>query len=300
MATGGSIIPALQAAALMLDENRAQLDALNVFPVPDGDTGANMYLTMAAAAQAVDSLPPDSSACDVLECAALAALQEGRGNSGVMLSMILRGFSRSAKGRRVLTGADVAAGLTLGAKSAYSAVLNPIEGTILTVARRAAEGASAAAGSGSDVRTVLTAALTEAEFALAETTMLLPELKKAGVVDAGGLGFVFILRAILAMEIEKWKVKNSAKDNSTLTLRPCELTYTCCMDFVLKVVDNTDSLREYLAGAGNSLVIAEDGGLLKVHLHTNVPNEILGALEMYGEVLSFKVDDMREQTLHSI
>jgi len=296
--TGNDIAAALRRAAEALEDRRSELDALNVFPVPDGDTGANMNMTLSASAEAAGAFPGDSSACAVMDHAASAALLAARGNSGVILSLILRGFARAVHSRGTLTGADIAAGLSLGAKYAYDAVLDPLEGTILTVARRAAEGAQKAAEAGSPPCGVLRGALAEAERALAETTKLLPELERAGVVDAGGQGLVYILRAIAGDRRQETGGNQDSgfrkKGTGGRAIRKDDLPYAYCLDFILRGRTDTEALRERLSQMGGSLIIAgEDGELLKVHLHTNSPEDVLRAVSGYGEITSEKIEDMR-------
>ncbi|MDR1408842.1 MAG: DAK2 domain-containing protein [Oscillospiraceae bacterium] len=304
MITGNKILAALREAAYVLNQNSADINALNVFPVPDSDTGTNMSVTLSAAVERTSTLPTDSPAHTVTACAASAALRAARGNSGVILSLILQGFAHAVKNRDVLNGEDIAAGLTLGAQRAYSAVLNPVEGTILSVAKRAAERAATVAKSYAEPIEVLASALAEAQLALADTTNLLPELKNAGVVDAGGQGLVYILQAMhasLSGKHECGKKGTNSKHSQApqASKSKLDLLYAYCLDFTLFYASEAtlSTLRKYLETAGDSLIFAEEGGLLKVHLHTNNPEEILRQVSKFGQLGSSNFEDMRSQNI---
>ena len=293
MVSANCIKAAFKAAALKLEENREALDAMNVFPIPDGDTGTNMSLTLNAAARAVDAMSQNASVCEVLECAAGAALHNARGNSGVIFSILLRGFSKAVCGQDVLSGSDIAQAMEMGVQAAYNAIAEPVEGTMLTVARCAAMGAVAASEKGISPAGVLAAALAEAESALLKTTKLLPALEAAGVVDSGGFGLVLILQAMSATG-GALHIKNCGAKKPEAYAK-ANIAHAYCMDFALHGDADSCVLRTEFARKCDSIVIARDGDIIKLHVHTNEPDSVLQIAGKYGEVKSHRVEDMPRQ-----
>jgi hypothetical protein len=288
-------------AADALDKNKQPINELNVFPVPDGDTGTNMSLTMATAAAELRKKRPDSVDA-VADCAASALLRGARGNSGVILSLLFRGIAKSLKGKSVATSEDFAKALGDGVDAAYKAVMKPAEGTILTVTRVSAASAKEFAETGSDFELMLVCALESAKDALEETVNQNPVLKRAGVVDAGGKGYVVILEAMLAFlegravaSAEGVSSVSDHADFSEFDTGEIEFAYDTVY-IVRKTTDKSlDLLRAYLDSIGDSLVIAEDDDVFKVHVHTNIPGEALTESQKYGTLETAKIENMRTQ-----
>ncbi|MGM9662980.1 MAG: DAK2 domain-containing protein [Oscillospiraceae bacterium] len=288
-------------AAAITREKQA-INDLNVFPVPDGDTGTNMSMTIQAAAAEFGR----RSASTVGEAASIAAsalLRGARGNSGVILSLLFRGLSKSLKGKREAGPAEFAAALQEGVTAAYSAVMKPAEGTILTVSRLAAKRAAEAAEEGCDLEGVFLAAIEQGEATLAETTDMNPVLKKAGVVDAGGMGFLVILRGMLAA-LRGEALPETAEDkpeeesgNPFSCFEDEDITFTYDTVFIVRktVEKSLEPLREYLSSIGDSLVIGEDDEAFKVHVHTDTPGDALNEAQKYGTLELAKIENMRTQ-----
>ena len=286
-------------AAAAVEMQKQQINELNVFPVPDGDTGTNMSMTMNTAAGDLRILdaPSLSKAAD---SAASALLRGARGNSGVILSLLFRGFSRSVKGKKELNGAGFAEALSNGVRVAYKAVMKPAEGTILTVSRAAAEASSAEAAQDDAIGHIVDFALTAARAALAETVHQNPVLEKAGVVDAGGMGFVAVLEGMLASlrghDITAGETASqSGADFAALS--PEEITFTFDTVFIVKKTGDKplELLRAYLVTIGDSLVIGEDDERFKVHVHTDTPGAALTEAQKYGTLELAKIENMRVQ-----
>ena len=290
-------------ASAALEENRQQLNELNVFPVPDGDTGTNMSLTMSSAAAALrgQQIPEVSASSGT---AANALLRGARGNSGVILSLLFRGLSKSLRGKAECTASEWAKAMNDGVEAAYKAVMKPAEGTILTVSRRASEAAADLAKGGvADIEEILTGALDVARETLAATVDMNPVLKKAGVVDAGGQGYVVILDAMLrclqgrfvpAAPAEKPAAKEKAEFGA---VKDEEITFTYCTEFIVARERERDPklLRSFLEGIGDSLVLVEDDEIIKVHVHTDNPGRALTEGLRYGALQTVKIENMRLQ-----
>ncbi len=289
------------AAAIHLQKQ--QINDLNVFPVPDGDTGTNMSLTIDAAAAELrkNDTPEIGQAASVT---AGALLRGARGNSGVILSLLFRGLSKALKGHVEAGAAQFAAAMQEGVASAYGAVMKPAEGTVLTVSRLAAKRAVEAAAEQNDVEYVLSEALRSGCEVLAQTTDMNPVLKKAGVVDAGGKGYLVILEGMLAAlrgeplpePDESTPVKKAKADFNSFSSE--EITFAFDTVFIVRKNDeNVDlsGLRTYLNSIGDSLVIGEDDGAFKVHVHTNTPGSALNEAQKYGTLELAKIENMRTQ-----
>ena len=290
-------------AAASIDIHKQALNELNVFPVPDGDTGTNMSMTINSAASDLrkEENPGLYAASKV---AAAAMLRGARGNSGVILSLLFRGISKSLKGSETADGVLWAAALQGGVDAAYKAVMKPAEGTILTVARLAAAKAAEAAQENNYIEFVQEAAVGEAKVALANTVNQNPVLKKAGVVDAGGKGWLFALEAMLCAlrgedvvapeNGEAAEVKEQA-DFSNFNTE--DITFTYCTEFIISRENQNDpeKLREFLSSIGDSLVLVDDDEIIKVHVHTNDPGRALHEAIEYGSFVTVKVENMRLQ-----
>ncbi len=288
-------------AAASIEINKQKLNELNVFPVPDGDTGTNMSMTINAAANDLRKAedPTLEKAADI---AAKAMLRGARGNSGVILSLLFRGIAKKLKGAEVSDGVLWANALQEGVDAAYKAVMKPAEGTILTVARLAAGKALDAANENNYFEFVHEAAIEEAKTALENTVNQNPVLKKAGVVDAGGKGWVVALEAMLsALRGEDIVAPEAAQEVSEQAsfsdFDTEDITFTYCTEFIISRENNNDpeKLREFLNSLGDSLVLVDDDEIIKVHVHTNDPGKALHEAIEYGSFVTVKIENMRLQ-----
>lgn len=301
--------------AAELEKNRAYVDSLNVFPVPDGDTGSNMSMTMQGAAKLVQALPETATPEAVFTAASQGALRNARGNSGVILSQIFRGFSTGTKGKETICAKDLAVSFSAGEKAAYKAVMKPKEGTILTVIRRIGEKAVETVEKTPEIGCVdlMKTVLDEGEAALRSTPELLPVLKEAGVVDSGGKGLMLILvgfymaltgengAAAYAQSQAEEMPAQEQQDADLGSLNPEDIEFGYCTEFFIihlkEGVDDTDmeTFRRHLLKAGDSIVLVRDEDTVKVHVHTNNPGKILQMALSYGELYKLKIENMREQ-----
>ena len=291
-------------AAQSLENSKEEINDLNVFPVPDGDTGSNMSMTVGNAAKELlknEHLSLDETA----EKTAKAMLHGARGNSGVIISLLFRGIAKGLRNAFECDGVAWAEALKRGVEDAYSAVDHPAEGTILTVARKCAEAAEAASLEKNDFQYVLGVAINEAEKALDETVNQNPVLEKAGVVDAGGMGWLVVMKAmyqtLTSGEIASYTPRECAtpKEKADFSeFDTADITFGFCTEFIVRKKDkeqDTRKFKEYLGGIGDSLVFIDDGEIIKTHVHTNVPHEVLGKALEYGEYETVKVENMRTQ-----
>ncbi len=290
-------------AAASIETHKQQLNELNVFPVPDGDTGTNMSMTINAAAAELRKME-DPNLEKASSGVAFATLRGARGNSGVILSLLFKGIGKRLKGAENCDGVLWAEALQEGVDAAYKAVMKPAEGTVLTVARLAAAQAAKAAQENNHIEFVHEAALEEAKIALAGTTDMNPVLKKAGVVDAGGKGWVCALEAMLSsMRGEDIVVPEgtgdvAVKDAADFSDFDTEdITFTYCTEFIISRENDNDpeKLREFLASLGDSLVLVDDEEIIKVHVHTNDPGKALHEAIEYGSFVTVKIENMRLQ-----
>ncbi len=294
-------------ASAALEQNRQLINELNVFPVPDGDTGTNMSLTMGAAAAELKKrdFPTLTAAAD---CAASAMLRGARGNSGVILSLLFRGLAKKLKGCETADAKTYAAAMTAGVDAAYKAVMKPAEGTILTVSRVATSSAVEFAEHGGDLELMFSCAIESALEALADTVNLNPVLKRAGVVDAGGKGYVFILEATLAVLRGEAYVPTEEPNGAEAPVEvkekadfgdfsTGEIAYAYCTEFICARENqkDPDELRTFLQTLGDCVVVVDDDEIIKVHVHTNVPGTVLTEALTYGQLLKVKIENMREQ-----
>ena len=275
------------------------INDLNVFPVPDGDTGTNMSLTIQTAAQELKKIEP-ATVDQAASVTASALLRGARGNSGVILSLLFRGISKELKGCKEADGAAFAAALQEGVAAAYNAVMKPAEGTILTVSRLAAERAVNAAEEHNSVEYVIEQAIAQGEITLAQTTDMNPVLKKAGVVDAGGKGFLLILGGMLSAlrgeERPELTEENAQEKADFAMLNEEDITFTFDTVFIVrKSRRSIEPFRRFLDGIGDSLVIGEDDEAFKVHVHTDIPGEALTEAQKYGTLELAKIENMRTQ-----
>ena len=275
------------------------INDLNVFPVPDGDTGTNMSLTIQTAAQELKKIEP-ATVDQAASVTASALLRGARGNSGVILSLLFRGIAKELKGCKEADGAAFAAALQEGVAAAYNAVMKPAEGTILTVSRLAAERAVNAAEEHNSVEYVIEQAIAQGEITLAQTTDMNPVLKKAGVVDAGGKGFLLILGGMLSAlrgeERPELTEENAQEKADFAMLNEEDITFTFDTVFIVRKSGRSiEPFRRFLDGIGDSLVIGEDDEAFKVHVHTDIPGEALTEAQKYGTLELAKIENMRTQ-----
>ena len=287
-----------------LEENKQTINELNVFPVPDGDTGTNMSLTMNAAAIEL-SKKSHSEIGAAADCVASALLRGARGNSGVILSLLFRGIAKSLKGKECATASDFSAALTAGVDAAYKAVMKPAEGTILTVSRMAALAAVEFAKDNDDMELMFDCLLQAAKGALADTVNQNPVLQRAGVVDAGGEGFVVIMDAMLAWMQGRAAAPVTAAVPAAVPVSGAnfsefdtgEITFAYCTEFIVARENqkSPELLRSFLENLGDCVVVVSDDEIVKVHVHTNVPGDVLTEALTYGPLQTVKIENMRNQ-----
>lgn len=308
MITGLMFKNGIISAANNISNSRQAVDALNIFPVPDGDTGTNMSMTINAAAADIAAMPEDSSLGEVSKRTASALLRGARGNSGVILSLIFRGMSKAFKGLDEAGSKDVAKAFRMGCDAAYKAVMKPTEGTILTVIRKAAEATEEIADIQDEPLKVCFAALQAAKQALAKTPEQLPVLKKAGVVDAGGQGLVLIFEGIqsvfennaIVQPIDNEKKEEKQSDKSTVAAADEEIKFGYCSEFLIEKEKSAKEkdplkLRAYLESIGDCVVVVDDNDIIKVHVHSNCPGDVIQSALKYGQLINIKIDNMRYQ-----
>lgn len=307
----------VQAASQKLNQRAEFINSLNVFPVPDGDTGTNMSLSMASGAK-YEREETSTKVGDLASALAKGLLMGARGNSGVILSQIFRGFSKAVADKESLTANDLAAALAAGAQTAYKAVMKPTEGTILTVIRKAAGAGKEAVKTTDDIGEVMDAVVTAAEAALKSTPDLLPVLKQVGVVDSGGQGLTFVLEAFsdsLSGKVDESQdyVPDDAEMDSMIDaahhqsvqgqLDPNDIKYGYCTEIMVRIGDGKlvdhkfdyDTFYEYLAKLGDSLLVINDDEIVKVHVHTEHPGDVMTWGQRFGALIKVKVDNMRLQ-----
>lgn len=309
MIDGKLLRNAFISAANCISNNKRKVDELNVFPVPDGDTGTNMSTTMGNALKELELLDDTVGVSQVASVTASALLRGARGNSGVILSLLFRGFAKGFANEKEINTQNLAKALELGVDGAYKAVMKPTEGTILTVARRGAEKARELCDTTDDVAEMFEAVCAEAEETLAQTPEMLPTLKKAGVVDAGGKGLCLIFRAMLNVfkggQIETSADSQTAKAAvtietfaSTVGQFDDEITFTYCTEYIVKKQEGCEDclkLRAYLETIGDCVVVVEDDEIIKVHVHTNNPGLAIEKGLEFGSINLPKIENMKMQ-----
>lgn len=309
MITGKMFRDGIISASNNIANSRQAVDALNIFPVPDGDTGTNMSMTIGAAAKEMAVLADSCTIEEASSRCASALLRGARGNSGVILSLIFRGFSKAFKGLETADAKAIAKAFSEGVEAAYKAVMKPTEGTILTVIRKASEAASELAKTEESPMEVASAALKAAIEALAKTPDQLPVLKKAGVVDAGGQGLVLILQGFesvfdndaIVQPLEGSAVTPvSAPDKSTVAEASDDIEFGYCSEFLIEKANDAKEkdplkLRAFLESIGDCVVVVDDSDIIKVHVHSNQPGNVIQAALKYGQLINIKIDNMRYQ-----
>jgi len=289
-----------------LERNKDYVDSLNVFPVPDGDTGINMSLTTIAAAKEVEKLNTPNI-YDIAKAASNGSLRGARGNSGVILSQLFRGFAKGLEGKEVATAAEIADAFLQGALTAYKAVMKPKEGTILTVAKSFAEYCIESAYATDDIEVLLKDGIKHAFIVLDKTIEMLPELKQANVVDAGGRGLLYIIEGAFASRNIEGEVKlNDPSASKTIqnALTPAahstaDIKFAYCTEFFINLSKVTDemeeNLKKYLSTMGDSIVVVGDEDIIKVHVHTNNPGTVLERALTMGSLNNMKIENMKFQ-----
>lgn len=309
MINGLTLKNAFISGANNISKHKNMVNDLNIFPVPDGDTGTNMSMTMSAAAN--ELIKTESThAGEIAKIAASALLRGARGNSGVILSLLFRGFAKGIEGKEFISGVDLANALSLGVEDAYKAVMKPTEGTILTVSRVACEKGKTAAAIEDDAVYVWSAVCKGAAEALETTPELLPVLKKAGVVDAGGKGLCLILDGMLSVFKDNVLIADEMPVNVNQPFEDDffrnaaaefdqDITFTYCTEFIIgrekACVKPPFELRAYLESIGDCVVVVDDDEIIKVHLHTENPGHALQEALTYGQLLTIKIENMKEQ-----
>lgn len=308
MFSGNVLRDAIISASNNLSNNRKKVDELNVFPVPDGDTGTNMSMTLANSVREISKLQ-NETAGKIASVNASALLRGARGNSGVITSLLFRGFAKGVANDEELTAENIANAFKLGVEAAYKAVMKPTEGTILTVARVASERATESVENGNDALKVFGDAISGAKEALEQTPELLPQLKKAGVVDAGGKGFVIILEGMMSVfengiiipsEVsqdepaeQESESRNAAGEFET------DITFTYCTEFIVNrdttLNKEPQELRSYLESIGDCVVVVDDDEIIKVHVHTDHPGNAIENALTFGNLVHLKIENMRDQ-----
>ena len=309
MINGTELRNAIISGANNIVKHKTSVDELNIFPVPDGDTGTNMSMTMSSASREL-SKSGNSHAGEIAHSAASAMLHGARGNSGVILSILFRGFSKGLEGMEEVGGADLANALGIGVVAAYKAVMKPTEGTILTVSRVASEKGKAAAAIDDDVVYVWSAICKGAAEALEKTPELLPVLKKAGVIDAGGKGLCYIFDGMLSVFKDGTVITNEADspeeqaaESDFFRNAAAEfdqiINFTYCTEFIVgrdpECKKDPQDLRSYLETIGDCVVLVDDDDIIKVHVHTEEPGTALQAALVFGQLLTVKIENMKEQ-----
>lgn len=308
MLTGQMFRDGVISASNNISNNRKSVDALNIFPVPDGDTGTNMSMTIGAAAKEMAILPDSCTIAEAASKCASALLRGARGNSGVILSLIFRGFSKGFKELETADGKDVALAFELGVKAAYKAVMKPTEGTILTVVRKASEAATELAKTVNDPMEVAFAAMMAAKEALAQTPEQLPVLKQAGVVDAGGQGLVLIFEGfhsvfangVIVQPLEAPQESVTEEPKSAVASASDDIKFGYCSEFLIEKAKDAKEkdplkLRAFLESIGDCVVVVDDNDIIKVHVHSNEPGNVIQAALKYGQLINIKIDNMRYQ-----
>ena len=313
MINGSCYKNALISGANNIINHKEEINALNIFPVPDGDTGTNMSMTISGAVETLENTD-FQSVSEAASAAASAMLKSARGNSGVILSLLFRGIANGFKGKKDIDGNDLAAAMREGVTTAYKAVMNPTEGTILTVARMACEAGELASETEDDAISVFGTICSAANTALESTPDMLPVLKKAGVVDAGGQGLCMIFEGMLSLIRDGIMIENKSassegrtdKEESTAEFfrnaaaeYDSVINFTYCTEFVIgkntEITKSSLELKAFLETLGDCVVVADDDDIIKVHVHTEHPGKAIEEALTFGQLLNVKIENMKEQ-----
>ncbi|HPF21018.1 MAG TPA: DAK2 domain-containing protein [Syntrophomonas sp.] len=299
--TGYDLVRCIKAGCIRLEHNRDEVDQLNVFPVPDGDTGTNMYLTLLSAVREGEK-NSTASLGKVAKAVSMGSLMGARGNSGVILSQIFRGFAKTLENKETANAVDLALALRSGADTAYKAVMKPVEGTILTVIREIARACEQEAQSGSDILAVLLIGVEEGYRTLEKTPSLLPILKEAGVVDAGGRGLLFFLEGVIEGLAADKEIQLDSYKEKTITSRQemikqdIVLDFQYCTEMLIKGQDlNPEDIKDHLRPLGDSMLVVGEEEIVKVHIHSNHPGKVLETALQFGQLSDIKINNMLEE-----
>ncbi len=296
MYNGQALKQALKSAETALEKKIDEVNSLNVFPVPDGDTGINMYLTLQSANEAIkDNL--SNSAAEISSKAAMGALLGARGNSGVIFSQIMRGLAKGLENKDTFSATDFARALTTASDTAYQALSEPVEGTILTVIRETAQRATLQAEKGEDLAQIMKAAVTQAKDTVKRTPDLLPVLKEAGVVDAGGKGLFYCFQGMKNFMVENMNpVKGYQAARRKVKMPKIETVYGYDLQFLIEGQHMPiDQIRDKILTLGESVLVVGDQNLIRVHVHTRVSQRVMDYCKQYGVLKDIINDNMDDQ-----
>jgi len=300
--SGKDFVMGIKAGCIKLEHNKDSVDLLNVFPVPDGDTGTNMYLTLLSAVKEGEK-NQDNSVGKVAKAISRGSLMGARGNSGVILSQIFRGISKMLEGKQRVDALDLALALKAGSDTAYEAVMKPVEGTILTVIRKIANNCELEAKKNNDIIATLLSGIQEGYVTLEKTPGMLPVLKEAGVVDAGGQGLLYFLEGVvegLAKEKEillnTYKVQNLEHSKEELHETELDIKFQYCTEVLVKGNNlNTEDIKDHLEPLGDSMLVVGGDDIIKVHIHSNHPGKVLESCLQWGSLSDIKINNMAEE-----
>jgi len=299
---GNDLVRSLKAGCIKLEHNRDSVDLLNVFPVPDGDTGTNMYLTLLSAVKEGEK-NREQTIGKVARSVSRGSLMGARGNSGVILSQIFRGMARVLEGKEQADALDLALAFKAGANTAYEAVMKPVEGTILTVVRETSRSLETEAKNGSDIISTLLVGLQTGQATLAKTPSMLPILKEAGVVDAGGQGFLYFLEGFLEglvqekdIQLDTYREKLTPSQFEQVESREVKLDYQYCTETLIKGQElEAEDVKDHLRPLGDSMLVVGGDDLIKVHIHSNHPGKVLETCLQFGQLSDIKINNMLEE-----
>ncbi|MDD2510131.1 MAG: DAK2 domain-containing protein [Syntrophomonas sp.] len=299
---GSDLIRGVKSGCIKLEHERDRVDALNVFPVPDGDTGTNMYLTLLSAVKEGEKSQGQSLAA-VAKAISTGSLMGARGNSGVILSQVFRGFAKLMEGKEQATALDLALAIKTGANTAYEAVMKPVEGTILTVAREVARAAEAEAKKDPDIVRTMLAAIKDGHQTLQKTPMMLPILKEAGVVDAGGQGLMIFFEGMLEglvqdqdIMLQSYKKQEAVRLQDKRVDKVLTLDFQYCTETLIKGNNlEPTEIKEHLAPLGDSMLVVGGDELVKVHIHSNHPGKVLESCLQWGSLSDIKINNMLDE-----
>ena len=299
---GNDLVRSIKAGCIKLEHNRDSVDLLNVFPVPDGDTGTNMYLTLLSAVKEGEK-NLNQPLSKVARAISMGSLMGARGNSGVILSQVFRGFARTMEGKETANALDLALALKSGAQTAYEAVMKPVEGTILTVIREIAAACETEANKDSDIVATLLTGIAVGYTTLERTPSLLPILKEAGVVDAGGQGLIYFLEGMvegLAHEKEialsDYRERMAPVAQDKVIRQDIKLEFQYCTEVLIKGLEmSTEDIKDHLRPLGDSMLVVGDEELVKVHIHSNHPGKVLETCLQWGQLSDIKINNMLEE-----
>ncbi|CFY04739.1 DhaL domain [Syntrophomonas zehnderi OL-4] len=300
--TGNDLVRCVKAGCIKLEHNRDQVDALNVFPVPDGDTGTNMYLTLLSAVKEGEKHSSEPLG-KVAKAISMGSLMGARGNSGVILSQIFRGIAKVLEGKEEANAQDLAQALKAGSDTAYKAVMKPVEGTILTVIREIARACEKEAEVGRDIMETLLAGLQEGHRTLEKTPNMLPVLKEAGVVDSGGRGLLYFLEGAIdglaqekEIQLDTYMEKLTMSPAGSIISGDIDLDFQYCTELLIKGENlDPDDVKDHLKPLGDSMLVVGGDEILKVHIHSNHPGKVLETALQFGHLSDIKINNMLEE-----